>query len=248
MTTVEIAILVAIFLVGGMVKGALGIGFPALLIGLLTFFYEPRIAVAMILLAIMATNFRQATIGGSMWEIVKRYKYFCVFSSVGIFAVAFVGSKVPLSLLLICVGIAMSIFALSSLFSNFKKLPAKYDTLAQIAAGVGSGILGGLTAIWGPPLAIYLMSLKLDKDQFIQALGVMFSVQSVFLIAGFVASGELTGRLALIGAVLLIPTFIGMYFGEKMRKKMNTEQFTKVFLCVFLLLALNLVRRGIMGG
>ena len=248
MTVTEVTLLVAVFLLGGVVKGALGIGLPAFLVGLLTFYYEPRTAVAMILLVIMTTNFRQALLGGSIVEIIIRHKYFCIFASIGIFAVAVLGSKVPLPLLQFCVGIAMTIFALSSLLARIPALNMKYDKPAQIAAGIGSGILGGLTAIWGPPLAIYLMSLKLEKDVMIQTLGVMFSVQSLFLVAGFVVSGELTGRIALIGAVLIIPAFIGMYFGEKIRVRMNTVQFMRAFLIVFLLLGLNLIRRGLVAG
>jgi uncharacterized membrane protein YfcA len=247
-TTPEVFVLIAIFLFGGFVKGALGIGLPTLLLGFLTFFYEPRVAVAMILLAIMTTNMRQATVGGSMWNIVKRYRYYCIFASVGIFAVALVGAKVPLSYLQTSVGISMAIFALTSLYANFPALNPSYDKPAQILAGMGSGVLGGLTAIWGPPLAIYLMSIKPQREEFIQTLGVMFSVQSLFLTAGFLVSGELTGRIAMIGAAMLVPTFIGMYFGESVRNRMNTVQFTRAFLFLFLLLGLNLVRRGILAA
>lgn len=248
MAASEIYILASIFLFGGFVKGALGIGLPTLLLGFLTFFYEPRMAVALILFSIMAANMRQATVGGSMWEIVKTHKFFCAFASLGIFVVAIVGSQVPLPILLVSVGISMTIFALSSLFSFIPKLSAKYDVAAQIVAGVIGGILGGLTAIWGPPLAVYLMALRMGKDKFIQTLGVMFSIQSLFLTAGFIISGELTGPLAITGAALLVPTFIGMYLGEKIRKRMDTQQFTRVFLCVFLFLGLNLIRRGIWAG
>lgn len=248
MQSSEFYILFAIFLFGGFVKGTLGIGLPTLLLGFLTFIYEPRAAVALILFSVMAANMRQAVVGGSMWEIVKAHKYFCAFASVGIFLVAIVGAQVPLPVLLISVGISMTIFALSSLFSFIPHLSAKYDTAAQIVAGIIGGILGGLTAIWGPPLAIYLMAQRMEKDQFIQTLGVMFSIQSLFLIAGFIVSGELTTTIAIQGATLLIPTFIGMYLGEKIRKRMDTAQFTKVFLCVFLILGLNLIRRGIWAG
>ncbi|MBL4751145.1 MAG: sulfite exporter TauE/SafE family protein [Amylibacter sp.] len=248
MITPEYYILFAIFLFGGFVKGTLGIGLPTLLLGFLTFLYEPRMAVALILFAIMAANMRQAMIGGSMWVIVKKHKYFCVFASVGIFVVSIVGAQVPLPILLVSVGISMTIFALSSLFSFIPEISAKYDKVAQITAGIIGGILGGLTAIWGPPLAIYLMAHRMEKEQFIQTLGVMFSIQSVFLLAGFIVSGELTAPLAITGAALLVPTFIGMYLGEKLRKRMDTVQFTKVFLCVFLVLGLNLIRRGIWTG
>lgn len=248
MTTVEILMLIMIFLFGGIIKGTIGIALPTFLLGFMTMYYEPRTAVAMILFVIMTTNMRQAVVGGSVWAIIKRLKYYCIFASIGIFIVALVGAKVPVTVILTCVGIAISVFALTSLFSYIPKLNLKFDVPAQIIAGIGSGILGGLTAIWGPPLAVYLMSIKVEKSQFIQALGVMFSIQAVFLTIGFLVSGELTATLAVIGVALLIPTFLGMYLGEKIRKRMDTAQFTRLFLWVFLLLGLNLIRRGIMGG
>lgn len=248
MTTLEIYMLAVVFFVGGIVKGTLGIGLPALLVGLLTFFYEPRLSVAMILFVIMATNFRQALIGENVLMIIKRHKYFCLFACIGIFITSIVGANVPLQLLLICVGLSMSVFALTSLFANIPKLPDRHNKPAQIIAGIGSGIMGGLTAIWGPPLAIYLMSLKLKKNEFIQTLGVMFSVQSIFLVAGFLISGELTGQVAKTGLLAIIPAFVGMYFGEKIRTKLNTQQFMRGFLIIFLLLGLNLIRRGFFGS
>ena len=244
----EIGILTAIFFIGGFVKGTIGIALPSILIGLMTFFYEPRVAVAIGLLVIMTTNFRQAWLGGEIWPIIKRHSYFCAFACIGIFFVAIIGGRVPLSVLQTFVGLAMCAFALTNLFGSFPKLNMKYDVPVQIVAGTVSSILGGLTAIWGPPLAVYLISLRMDKDTMIKTLGVMFSAQSIFLTAGFVISGELTLDLAAIGAVLIIPAFIGMYLGEHARKRLDTEQFTKVFLIAFLILGANLIRRGLMGA
>ncbi len=244
----EIAILTAIFFFGGFVKGTIGIALPSILIGLMTFFYEPRVAVAMGLMVIMTTNFRQAWVGGEIWPIIKRHSYFCACACIGIFFVAIVGGRVPLSILQTVVGVAMSVFALTNLFGSFPKLNMKYDVPVQIIAGTISSILGGLTAIWGPPLAVYLITLRMDKDTMIKTLGVMFSAQSIFLTAGFIISGELTARLALIGALLMIPAFAGMYLGENARKRLNTEQFTKFFLIAFLILGVNLIRRGLMGA
>jgi len=61
-------------------------------------------------------------------------------------------------------------------------------------------------------------------------------------------SGELTGPLMIIGVAMLVPAFIGVYIGEKIRNRMDTAQFTRIFLWVFLLLGLNLIRRGVMGA
>lgn len=244
----EILILCAIFLFGGFVKGLLGIGLPALLVGLLTFIYEPRYAVSLILIAIMTTNVRQALQGGRFIDIVKRYWVFCSIAVVLIFCVAVIGSAVPVPALLIFVGVGMTLFALSSLFVEMPLLPARYDKLAQAVAGIASGILGGLTAIWGPPLVVYLMSLHIDKRAFVQALGVMFATQSFPLTLGFIVSGELAPETAVISVALLVPTFVGMFFGERLRDTLDTKLFFRLFLIVFLLLGLNLIRRGVFGA
>jgi uncharacterized membrane protein YfcA len=260
----EIALLVAIFGFGGVVKGLLGIGLPALLVGLLTFFYEPRVAVTMILLTIMTTNIRQALtmilltimttnirqalVGGSVLAIVRRFWLYCGIAMSVIFFVAIAGQNVAVPVLSVFVGIAMSLFAVTSLFVRMPELPQKYDIPAQGAAGLGSGIMGGLTAIWGPPLAVYLMSLRLPRDYFIQVLGVLFAAQSIPLTLGFIVAGDLDRDLAPVALGALVPTFAGMFVGERLRQKINTQWFFRLFLMAFLLLGLNLIRRGVTGG
>lgn len=244
----EILLLAGVFVFAGFVKGALGIGLPAFSLGLLTFFYEPRLGMALILPSLFMTNLRQAFGAEPMWDIVTRHKYFCGFACAGILFTAIIGARVPVDILMMTVGVAMVVFAVTSLMGAIPPLRPSWNRPVQIAAGIGSGILGGLTSIWGPPLAMYLTSLRPTKDQMIQTLGVMFSIQCVFLIAGFIISGELTGRLALIGIIAMIPAFVGMFLGEKIRATMDLRQFMRAFLICFIILGLNLIRRGIMGG
>lgn len=244
----EILLLSGIFVFAGFVKGALGIGLPAFSIGLLTFYYEPRVGMALILPALFMTNLRQAYLGGRIWDVVLKHKYFCVFACAGIFVTAVIGARVPVDILMITVGIAMVVFAVTSLMDAIPPLRASWNKPVQILAGISSGVLGGLTSIWGPPLAMYLTSLRPTKDEMIQTLGVMFSIQCVFLIAGFIVSGELTARLAIIGLIAMFPAFVGMFIGERVRATMDLRQFMRAFLICFIVLGLNLIRRGVMGG
>jgi len=191
---------------------------------------------------------RQAMQGGRIWDIVRRYWLFCTIAVIFIFGVAVLGAAVPVPALLIFVGVGITLFALTHLFVAMPLLPARYDKPAQAIAGVGSGILGGLTGIWGPPLVAYLMSLHMEKKPFVQALGVMFAIQSIPLMLGFLVTGELAMKTALLGLGLLVPTFAGMVFGERMRDRIDTQLFFRLFLSLFLLLGLNLIRRGLFGG
>src|ERR1700731_1273081 len=59
-----LAALVAIFFLGGMIKGVTGVGLPLVLIPLSTQFLDAPAAVALLMLPMVATNIAQAAEGG----------------------------------------------------------------------------------------------------------------------------------------------------------------------------------------
>ena len=242
-----ILILAVVFFSAGVVKGVLGIGFPAILIGLLTFFVDPREAVSLAIIAMVVTNFRQGFSGEPVFLILKRFWIYCLIGSLGIFIAAYYGAFVSQSILLVSAGIAMVLFGATSLFLNMPQVPDRHDKLAQVIAGVLGAIMGGLTGIWGPPLAAYLASRGLQKNEMVQALGLVFFVQSVPLMIGLIASGALDVENATLGTFLLVPAFTAFLLGERLRNKMNVVQFTRAFMILFILLGLNLIRRGLVS-
>ncbi|MEM7241949.1 MAG: sulfite exporter TauE/SafE family protein [Pseudomonadota bacterium] len=239
--------LIAVFCLAGFVKGVLGIGFPAIMIGFLTFFIGPREAIALAVIAMVMTNFRQGFRGEPVIAIIKRYWIYCAFGSIGIFVAAVLGGSVPQSALLIAAGISMILFGATSLFIDMPRVADRFDWIAQSIAGSVGAVMGGLTGIWGPPLAAYLATRKLDKDAFVQAMGLIFLLQSVPLLLGLVAAGDFSKDTAILGTAMLIPTFAALFLGEKFRAKMNVKQFTWAFMIMFILLGLNLIRRGVIG-
>ena len=239
--------LIAVFFAAGLAKGVLGIGFPAILIGFLTLFLEPREAIALILVAMVVANLRQALRGAPILLVLKQYAVYCAIGMIGIFIVAYLGAAVPIPALLVAAGIAMILFGASSLFLQMPKIKPRYDNAAQAIAGALSALMGGLTGIWGPPAAAYFASKDLSKDALVQALGVVFFLQSVPLLVGFIASGDYQLRDAVLGTAMLIPCMIAVFIGERLRNRLNIKQFTRAFMIMFILLGLNLIRRGLIA-
>lgn len=243
----EIAILGVIFFGASILKGIFGIGMPAVLIGFLTFFYDPRTALAMILVGLVASNMRQAMGKAQIVEILRAHSWFIFCAALAIFLAAYWGGRMPVTLLEILVGASMVLFSLTSLLKIVPPLNPAWKREAQIVAGTLSGFLGGISGIWGAPLGAYLLSLRLEKDLLIQTMGLIFFCQSLFLMAGFVISGELSQQSFVIGLLSLIPIFAGLLLGERLRAHLHNEAFIRGFLIMFLLLGLNLIRRGIIG-
>ncbi|MER8751378.1 TSUP family transporter [Mesorhizobium sp. M1050] len=88
----------------------------------------------------------------------------------------------------------------------------------------------------------YLQSLRLEKEDLIQALGLSFTVSTAALAIGLFRTGALASPTAqLAGSVLaLAPALAGMFAGQALRQKMSVETFRMVFFVGLLALGVYL--------
>ena len=237
---------VGVFLIAGTIKGCVGIGLPTAAIGLLTLAYAPRTAVALLLVPMLFTNLWQVWRAGDIRGALGRYWVFGVTLAVGVGGATLFVDMVSDRFLLGALGVFMLVFVAANLVTSFPALPMRLDRIAQFAMGLLAGVMGGLTAVWGPPMGIYLAMRQVDKDEFVRATGLLISFGSIPLLAGYAAQGFLTGPLALISLAMLVPTFVGFSAGEALRGHMSQARFRKVLMLVFLALGLNLLRRALL--
>lgn len=237
--------LFAVFLIAGTIKGAVGIGLPTAAVGMMSQFVEPRIAIALVVFPLLFTNLWQLIRAGHFVETVKKYKHFIVTITVVLGATTMALPYVPTNGLVLALGCVVVLFAISSLISAPPYLPEKFDSLGQYAAGITAGIIGGLTSIWGPPMVIYLLARRTEKDDFIRALGTMLFLGGLPLAVGFWFNGMLTIETGPASALLVIPALLGFGIGEILRKRLNAERFRTAVLVMFLIMGLNLLRRAL---
>ncbi|WP_135080653.1 sulfite exporter TauE/SafE family protein [Terasakiella sp. SH-1] len=236
---------VLIFLCAGTIKGTVGIGLPTASISVLTQFYDPHSAIALVIFPIMISNIWQVYRTGESLRVLREYWLFGLMLMVFILIFTNMSTTIPVKTLMIILGSVVVLFALSSLFIHPPKLPHRFDKSIQFIAGSLAGGMGGLTAIWSPPMVIYLVSKRLEKDDFVRASGLLITMGSLPLLAGYWINGLMTGPLALTSLSMMIPTLIGFSLGEMLRKKVNGEVFQKVLLIIFLLMGLNIIRRAL---
>ncbi len=233
------------FLLAGTVKGTVGMGLPITAIGILSQFTDPRFAVTISVLPIVVSNAWQVFRSGDVIAAIKRYWRFALCLAVVLLGTSLVATRVPTELIATALGFIIVLFALTSLAFTPPFLPEKYDRIGQIIGGTFSGIFGGLTAIWAPPMVIYFLARRLDKDEFVRASGVLFLAGSLPLLVGYFFNGLLDTETTKLSALLIIPSLLGFTFGELLRRKLNTERFRTVVLIVFLVMGLNLLRRSL---
>ncbi|HET7159423.1 MAG TPA: TSUP family transporter, partial [Burkholderiales bacterium] len=111
--------------------------------------------------------------------------------------------------------------------------------------GVFSGILTGATGIFVIPAVPYFSSLALKKDDLIQVFGLSFTVSTVALAIGLIASGQFKSTAALSSLLALLPALGGMFMGRRIRDRFNPDVFRRWFFIALCVLGLYMVVRAV---
>ena len=236
-----------IFLAAGTIKGLVGIGLPTAAVGMMSQVIDPRQAIALVVFPSMLSNAWQIYREGEVLATLRRFWRFiaCLMGMILVVTLTLTAA-VPTEGLILILGLVVVLFAGMSLAFTPPVLPERYDRTAQIGCGLAAGALGGLTAIWAPPMVTYLMARRVDKQTFVRATGLIIFSGTVPLIFGFWHTGLLTGPGAAMSLGMMVPALIGFSLGEYLRRFLDAERFRTAVLIVFLLMGLNLVRRALL--
>ncbi|MFN3262075.1 MAG: TSUP family transporter [Pikeienuella sp.] len=236
-----------VFLLAGTIKGALGIGLPTTVIAILSQVADPRLAVAIGLMPIIFSNLWQTYREGEWRKTLARFWPFSLALGVTIFIFADIAADVSAATIIMATGVGVVIFAAANLIRRPPPLPARWERPTQVAVGVAAGVMGGFTGLWAPPLVILLLSLRLDKTDFVRATGLLLLLGALPMLAGYAQSGLITAEVFLWSVAMILPTFLGFSVGERARRRMADARFQKALLIFFLLMGLNMIRRGLEG-
>jgi hypothetical protein len=86
----------------------------------------------------------------------------------------------------------------------------------------------------------------LETEELIQTLGLSFTVSTLALAAGLIATGEFHATVASHSLLALLPALAGMLIGQRVRSWMKPEVFRRGFFVGLLLLGSYMVLRA--GG
>ena len=227
------------FVFAGLVKGIIGMGMPAILMVTLTLFIPPIEAIPIIVLPMLFVNVFQFMRGPSPMATAKKYSVFAI-SLVVVMMITAVNIKAfPEEVLLTSIGLAMVLFAVPSLFGW--RFPVGPNPLWQVLGGGASGLIGGLSSVWSPPVVMYLMGRNVGKDEFIGAIGYIFMVGSVTLAVALGSIAILTIDIILPSVIGLALTMVGFRTGEMIRHKIDLEMFRRLILIAFVIMGGRLI-------
>ena len=240
----QASLLVMIFLFAAIIKGFLGIGLPAASMAFLTLIMSPKEAIPLLWLSILGTNFLQFFHAPDKSQIFQEYWIFALAISLSIFVTSMFIADYPTALLTLSIGVAMVLFSLNLLMGIKIKIgPSRFW---HIGFGTLSGILGGMSSIWSPTVAMFLVARNVSKEKFIGVTGFLFLAGVLPLGAGQVVAGVLTLPILVKSVLALFVVLFGFSIGEKLRSHVSQKLFRKVVLFAFLVMGLRLIAIGLL--
>lgn len=235
----------AVYLATGVVKGVIGMGLPLVTLPLLAPAIGPITAMALLAVPAIATNLWQVWQSGYFTAAVRRFWVCFLFAMIGVgIGVSFLTS-LPRDAVSVILGSLVVIAALNQLFPIRITVPPALERKLMAPLGLISGLLGGLSMMFGPLMALYLVTIRVPKDEFVGVIGLFYFLSSIPFTIGLMIGGrfgvpEFTGSVA---ATLLIVA--GMVLGQLFRKHVPQEVFRRTVLAALIVIGLNVVRRGL---
>ena len=238
-----VLIVFAIFL-GGIVKGSVGIGMSMFSVPIIAFILPPTKAMMLLCFPVIFTNFLQMDIKKG----IGSFRFLPMF--LALFLGLLIGGKLILNLSLnfISISIASVIIIFTSL--NFfgislKNIKKANEKILSVIIGFLSGILGGLTTFYAPPIITFLISINLDKEFFIRTTATMYFFASIPLYSSMLYHGLGNYYDLIMSLVLVVPAIIGQFFGSKIRKKLSNEIFQKLILIILIMIGFSLLFKNL---
>ena len=240
-----IAAAAAAFFCGGLVKGVAGMGLPLTSIALLTLFVDLRLATPLLVIPILATNFLQAFRGGRFVELFRRDWPMLMGGAAGVWLGVRALYRIELSYLMITLGIIVVGYSLINLFAVRLSVSEASRPVVSPIVGLFSGVLAGTTGSIGLPVAIYFQALGRAKDVFVQSVGIQFLITGSILAVALLNEKGLNAETLPLSTLALVPTFIGLWSGQRVRDRVSEDRFRTWLFVLLLLIGLNLIRKGI---
>lgn len=238
-------IAIVAFTLAGVIKGTAGIGLPTAAIGILGQIVDPRLAIALTVLPVIAANVWQTISAGAVIETARKFWLFATTLVIFLLIMSQFVTALPTNILSLFIGVMIVTFSTINLIGVIPKLPERFDFIAQGISGVASGISGGLTGLWGPTMLIYFLARRTEKEEFVRAMGALLFIGGLPLAFGYWKAGLLNATTAPISALLIVPTLVGFGIGAQIRRRLDADRFRTLVLIMFLLMGLNMLRRAL---
>jgi uncharacterized protein len=238
-----IAAVVCSLIVAGLLKGTIGVGMPVVALPLLSLFIDIKSAAMLLSMPLIFSNLPQALEGGKTGRCLMQLTPVIL----GMIPGLFLGVRVLLALdtnvAKIIAGLVLMGVGGVTLLAPKLQLQSRLVLPTGITFGFFGGILGGIAAMPGPLVFIFLLAKGLRGKAFTKEASLYLVVSAGLLAILLTASRQFGWLDVSVSTAAILPVVLGMYVGQHMRDKIAPETFKKLVLIAVIAAGAELLLR-----
>lgn len=241
----SLILLLAVTLVAaGLVKGVIGVGMPIVAFPLLSMLVDVKTSVMLLSMPLVLSNIPQALEGGMVGQTLWSLAPVLAGMIPGVLIGVAVLLKVDPAIAKVAAGVGVIVVAALILFAPKLKIKQQMVKPVGVGAGFCGGLLGGIAALSGPLVFIFLLAKGLRGQAFTKEASMFLVISSVLLASALTSSHAFDWSALLISTLATAPVVIGMLVGQKLRDAVPAEAFKKLVILAVLLSGAQLVWKG----
>jgi uncharacterized membrane protein YfcA len=222
------AAVVCSLIVAGLLKGMIGVGMPVVALPLLSLFIDIKSAAMLLSMPLIFSNVPQALEGGKTGRCLMQLMPVILGMIPGLFLGVRVLLALDASVARIIAGLVLIGVGGITLLAPKLQLHARLILPAGIAFGFFGGILGGIAAMPGPLVFIFLLAKGLSGKAFTKQASLYLVVSAGLLAILLTASRQFNWLDVLVSTAAMVPVVLGMYAGQHVRDRIAPETFKKL--------------------
>ncbi|OZH54251.1 membrane protein [Hydrocoleum sp. CS-953] len=233
------------FFFAAFLKGITGLGFSTICLPTMATFLDPKIAIPLVIVPSLSSNLLVMTQAGRFKDAVSNFWPIYVSTFPGLLLGVYVLNSIEGAISRAILGAILFLYALWALRSKPIILSEKMRTWLTVPVGLTTGVINGITGSQIMPILPFLLALDLNKETFVQAINLSFTLSSVVMLFLLGKIGLLQPSLLGIAVVGIVPVAIGINLGSRLRKRLPEEKFRTVVLLFLLVVGLSLIIRSL---
>lgn len=218
-----------VILFASFIQSITGFGFAVVGTPLLLFFMEPKEVVMLMVLGAFMQNLMVSYKTRGMSDPHFIWPMF-ISSLLGIIPGVYILNVVDGSVLRLFIGSAV-LLAAAVMAGNYT-VTIKREKLATVLVGMLSGFMGGSTSLSGPPVALFLMNQKQDKEYFRANLVRYFCLGNMATLTTMYFMGTVDTTILRQGIYIVPGILLGVWLGDKAFSRIGPQIFRWVSLAV----------------
>ncbi len=242
----DILVVCGAFLFAGLVKGTTGLGFATTALSFLVYAIGLKEALPLLIVPSVVSNLIVMRDAGHFRATLIQFRLMYAAAPVGIF--------IGLALLMwpdptissAILGLVLIIYGVITITQPAFRLPTALARRLEIPVGFTTGLVNGVTGSQVMPVLPYLLSLPLERNVFIQAINISFTISSVVFAIGLAWVGLFTVDTTQISFVGLVAMLVGLKLGIPIRRRLPQSSFRRAVLGLLVLLGAGLVLRSLL--